>query len=77
MTSLAYYATLSNQSGIALRSTDGSVHFQAERTCLWTQLCDADTSRLHLHGRVDLADAQALVDGNLVYRTSRTLQEVA
>jgi len=38
---------------------------------------DADAPRLHLHGRMDIADAQALADGNLVRKASRTLQEVA
>lgn len=74
MQSLAYYAALDNESGIALRASDGSVHFQHEHTGLWVELHDADASRLMLHGRVDIADAQALLDGDKVYRTSRTLQ---
>jgi len=77
MQSVAFYAALDNTAGIALRTTDGTVHFQAEHTGLWTALVDADAPRLHLHGRVDIADAQALVDGNLVVKTSRTMQRAA
>lgn len=77
MKTVAYYATLDNTHGIALRTATGDVHFQAEHTGLWTQLTNADAPRLHLHGRVDLADAQALADGNLVLRTSRTMQRAA
>ena len=77
MQTVAYYAALDNTHGVALRTADGTVHFQAARTGLWTALVDADAPRLHLHGRIDLADAQALADGILVRKASRTLQEVA
>jgi hypothetical protein len=76
MTTVAYYATLSNTEGTALRTADG-VFFLADATGLWAELHDADASRLQLLGRVDIADAQALVDGNLLVKASRTLQEVA
>ena len=60
-------------SGIALRGSDGRVFFLTDATGLWTELHDADASALHLHGRVDLAAAQAIVDGNLVVKASRTV----
>ena len=63
--------------GIALRTPERQVFFQAERTGLWTELHDADASRLHLHGRTDLALDAAIHDGNLVVKASRTLQRAA
>ena len=81
MKSIAFYATLDNGHtdlhGIALRANDGSVHFKDDALGLWTELCDRDIPRLHLHGRMDLADAQALLDGNLVVKASRTMQRAA
>jgi hypothetical protein len=77
MKNVAFYAHLDNLEGFALRIASGEVHFQATSTGLWTQLFDADASRLHLHGRVDLAASQALADGNLVRKASRTLQRAA
>jgi hypothetical protein len=77
MASLAFYTTLDNAHGVALRLTDGTVHCQADDPGLWTQLYDQDVPRLHLHGRVDLATAQALEDGDLVLRASRTLRRAA
>jgi hypothetical protein len=65
MQSLAFYAHLDNTEGIALRTADGLVFFQSEATGTWTQLYDADAPRLTLCGRVDLADAQRLADGNV------------
>ena len=61
MASVAFYATLDNTHGTALRLTDGSVHFRADSTGLRTQLYDQDAPRLQLHGRVDLAESQALL----------------
>ena len=77
MKTVAYYAALDNTHGIALRASDGTVYFLDDATGLWTPLTDADAPRLHLHGRVDLADTQALADGDLVTKASRTLQKVA
>jgi hypothetical protein len=76
MTTLAFYATLSNTEGTALRTADGSVHFLTTATGLWQTLGNADASRLQLLGRVDIADAQRLADGNLLVKASRTMQEV-
>jgi hypothetical protein len=77
MASIAFCATLDNTHGTALRLTDGTVHFQADDTGLWSQLADQDAPRLHLHGRCDLANAQALLDDDLVRKASRTLQRAA
>ena len=63
--------------GLALRSLDDTVHFQTTRTGAWTTLTNADAPALHLHGRCDLADTQALLDGNLLVKASQTLQGVA
>jgi hypothetical protein len=74
---VAFNATLFTDNvgvqGVALRTAEGRVHFQADSTGLWTELHDADSSRLQLHGRVDLAAAAAIVDGDLVVKCSRTL----
>jgi hypothetical protein len=75
---IAFYATLDKTiPGLALRAADGTVHFQAASTGLWTQLYDVDAPRLQLHGRKDLADSQALLDGDVVHKASRTLQRAA
>ena len=77
MKTVAFNATLFNQNvgttGIAMRTPDHRVFFQANATGLWTELFDADTGRLHLHGRVDLVLAQRIQDGDLVLKASRTL----
>jgi hypothetical protein len=81
MTTVAFNATLFNNNigtcGIAMRTPEGRVFFQSDSTGLWSELFDADASRLQLHGRVDLAMAQRIVDGSLVVRASRTLQRRA
>jgi hypothetical protein len=81
MRNITYNATLFQNnvgvSGIALRNNVGRVFFQALSTGLWRELFDADAANLQLHGRIDLADAQAIVDGNLVIKASRTLQRAA
>ena len=69
----AFYAHLSDTWGIALRTAAGTVHFQADATGTWQDLHDADAARLTLHGRVDIADAQQLLDGDRVRKCSRTL----
>jgi len=77
MTTVAYYATLGNTEGTALRTTDARVYFLATATGLWTELCNADIPRLQLLGHVATAQAQALADGNLLRKASRTLQREA
>jgi hypothetical protein len=77
MQSIAFYAHLDNTHGTALRLADGTVHFRADATGLWTPLSDVDAPRLQLHGRCDVADAQALLDGDLMAKASRTLQRAA
>jgi hypothetical protein len=81
MQTVAYHATLFTRNvgttGIAMRTPDHRVFFQTEATGTWTELHDADAANLHLHGRVDLALAAAVEDGDLVVRTSRTLQRAA
>ena len=62
MTTVAYYAALSQVEGTALRSADGQVHFLTTSTGLWQTLTNADVPRLALLGRCDLADTQRLVD---------------
>ena len=76
MTTVAYYAHFGNVEGAALRTSTGAVHFQTASTGLWQTLTNTDAPRLQLHGRIDLADAQALADGDLVVKASQTLQEV-
>jgi|SoiMethySBSTD1v2_1073268.scaffolds.fasta_scaffold3189733_2 hypothetical protein len=70
---VAFYASLDNQVGMAMCTPDDVVSFQVESTGTWTTLTNADSSRLQLNGRVDIADAQLLADGNKVLRCSRTL----
>jgi hypothetical protein len=78
---VAFNATFSSNfveiMGIAMRTPDHRVFFQADSTGIWTELCDADAPRLHLHGRVDLALAARIQDGDLVIKASRTLQRAA
>jgi hypothetical protein len=74
---IAYNATLDSVvSGLALRDQHDRVFFLAETTGIWTQLFDQDLPRLQLHGHKALADAQALSDGDLVRKASRTLVRV-
>jgi hypothetical protein len=77
MTTVAFYATFRNTHGVALRTSAGTVHFQADATGLWTELFDHNAADLLLHGRADIADAQLLADGDKVSKTSRTLQRAA
>jgi hypothetical protein len=74
MKPIAFYAMLANELGTALRDHEGRVFFRTEATGLWTELGNADAGCLTLYGRVDIADAQLLKDGDKVYRTSKTLQ---
>ena len=77
MTTIAYFAHLDNViEGLALRTSTGAVHFIDHATAQWQTLTNADAPRLQLHGRCDLAAAQALADGDLVVKASRTMQEV-
>jgi hypothetical protein len=78
MTSVAYYSTLYRMNlpilGIAMRDPAGRVWFIDDATGRWQELTDADAPHLMLHGRVDIAQAQARADGDLVTKASRTLQ---
>jgi hypothetical protein len=66
MSIVTYFARLDNTtSGIAMRDATGAVFFRTEATGLWQTLTDADAPRLTLCGRVDLAEAQKLADGNV------------
>jgi len=74
---IAFYGWLHDTHGIFLQA-DGVVSFRDSATETWQ---DVDLETLTrwavLNGRVDVADAQMLADGDRVYRTSRTLQRVA
>jgi hypothetical protein len=74
---VAYHATFFvdhvGVSGLAMRDATDHVFFRDDATQTWRALCDADAPNLHLHGRVDLALAAQLRDGDLVLRASRTL----
>jgi hypothetical protein len=71
---VAYYAHLADVAGLALRDSQGTVHFQADATGLWQELTNADIPRLTLYGRGDLALAADIADGDRVVRCSKTLQ---
>ena len=78
MTTVAFFAQLDNSiHGVALRDAAGAVHFRTDATGTWQTLTDADAPRLTLCGRVDVADAQMLADGNRVVRCSQALTAVA
>lgn len=77
MTTVAFYSTFRNTEGIALRDSAGTVSFQTTATGTWQTLTNSDAADLMLHGRCDLAQAQALVDGDLLVKASRTLQRAA
>jgi hypothetical protein len=74
----AFYATLFTDnvgvSGLALRTAYGVVLFRTEATGLWKELTEADAPNLHLHGLTAMVDAQAIADGDLARKASRTLQ---
>jgi hypothetical protein len=71
---VAFYATLAGTPGVALRTPGRLVLFRDDATETWRQLADADAPALVLNGRMDISDAQALQDGDKVYRCSQTLQ---
>jgi len=74
---IAYYGWLHDTHGIFLQA-DGIVSFRDSATDTWQEVdLETLTRWAVLNGRVDVADAQALADGDKVYRTSRTLQRVA
>jgi hypothetical protein len=62
---VAYCATFAGREGLALRDTHRRVWFREEATHTWQALSDADAPALVLHGRVDIAEAQARIDGEL------------
>jgi hypothetical protein len=66
MTTVAYFAQLDQTiAGMALRDAAGTVSFRTDSTGLWQTLTNADAPRLTLCGRVDLADAQQVTDGDV------------
>lgn len=71
---IAYYGWLHDTHGIFLQ-VDGEVSFRDGQTQCW-QTVDLPTLTTFacLNGRVDLAEAQHLADGDRVYRCSKTLQ---
>jgi hypothetical protein len=73
---VVFYASLDDQVGVAMRTTDDVVCFRYEGTALWLTLTDADAPRLVLSGLRELADSQMSIDGDRVRRCSRTLVEV-
>jgi hypothetical protein len=76
-TPIAFYGWLHDAHGIFLQA-DGLVHFRTDDTQTWQPVdLPTLTTWAVLNGRVDLADAQALVDGDRVYNCSRTLQAAA
>jgi hypothetical protein len=76
-TPIAFYGWLHDAHGIFLQA-DGMVHFRTDDTQTWQPVdLPTLTTWAVLNGRVDLADAQALVDGDRVVTCSRTLQAAA
>ena len=75
---VAFYAQLDNRiAGVALREATGTVSFRTESTGAWQPLTNADAPRLTLCGRVDLADAQQVADGNVYQWVERRNTEHA
>jgi hypothetical protein len=73
---IAFYGWLYDAHGIFLQ-VDGEVSFRDSDTQTWRAVdLPTLTTWAVLNGRVDLADAQALLDGDKVYTCSRTLQAV-
>jgi hypothetical protein len=78
MSIVAYFAQLDQTiSGMALRDAAGTVSFRTDSTGLWQVLTNADAPRLTLCGRVDLAEAQKLADGNVYQWVERRCTEHA
>lgn len=57
------YAHLDGIAGVAMRTPERRVFFQAEATGLWKELYDADIPRLTLNGDVALVERQKYADG--------------
>ena len=76
-TPIAYYGWLHDQHGIFLQA-GGEVSFRTSETQTWQPVdLETLTTWAVLNGRVDLSDMQQLLDGNRVYKCSKTLQAVA
>jgi hypothetical protein len=76
-TPIAFYGWLHDAHGMFLQ-VDGRVSFRDSTTKTWQDVdLETLTTWAVLNGRVDLADAQLLADGDRVYRTSKTLQRAA
>jgi hypothetical protein len=65
METVAYFATYRHYHGMAMRTQTNDVWFRHDATGQWQQLFDSDIPDLTLHGRVDLAAAQAVADGDV------------
>jgi hypothetical protein len=73
----AFYGWLHDAHGIFLQA-GGEVHFLSSDTHTWQPVdLETLTTWAVLNGRVDLSDMQQLLDGNRVYKCSKTLQAVA
>lgn len=74
---VAFYALNDERNGIILQA-DGQVSFLDDTTQVWEAVpLETLTTFVTLLGRLDIADAQALADGDRVRTCSRTLQHVA
>jgi hypothetical protein len=72
-TPIAYYGWLRDQHGVFLQA-GGIVSFRDSATETWHSVdLETLTTWAVLNGRVDIADAQALADGNRVRQCSQTL----
>ena len=70
----AYYGILDDVHGIFLQADD-AVWFREDATAQWREVDLPTLARWAvLYGRVDLADAAVLADGDRVRRCSQTLQ---
>ena len=80
MSNVAFYATLDQAPGIALRADSDRVFFIDHAVGVWTELFTRDMPRLVLNGHLPTADAQALADhrhGGFAAIATHRAQEVA
>jgi hypothetical protein len=73
----AFRATLETTEGVAMRDTTDRVFFIDDATQISRELFRADMPRLMLYGKLDLIQVQAIVDGNILVKASKTVQQVA
>jgi hypothetical protein len=67
----AFRALFHNVEGVALCNAQRQVFFSDDATGTWQPLSNADSPALQLLGKLDLIEAAAIADGNLLQAVAR------